>query len=174
MTPQIRLGLALAALGYLLLMFAVGSAPERQHFHRPADRGVLRVPGTEVTRIELRVKTRTHRVMRRGGRWWHAERELSNAAAAKVDRALNLLATSAPVRTLSPAATQHSTYGLDPPAYALSLSNDAGTLLQMALGAASPDGILRYAQTADSTQVMLVSGFIGTAWEEVAAALNEP
>ncbi len=164
-----RLLMASCALAYLACMFQAGVDPTLGQFQSYEVAGLLRVPVQEVTRIELRRASGITTWIRRGGHWRQGDQPLAEAFAGKLDLALKMLHGSAPVRTLDTDAARLAEYGLAPPVLTVTLSNDAGELLHLALGAKSPDGILRYALTADAGQVMLVSGFVGAAWEEAAA-----
>jgi len=166
---------AALAIGYLIAMFAAGTLPEYAHFNEFAAAGLLRESPVAVTRVTV-ARTARRWALQRVGERWVDEHGVPVAASVStpLTAALRFMHRAAPVRTLpvtEESALRLRDYGLAAAGLAVVLSNDSGVLLQFELGGRNPDGMLRYLRATGQPDLQLVSGFVGTAWDQVETAL---
>jgi hypothetical protein len=170
--------LATVAISFLLVMIWTGRAPEHAHFNAFEAGGLLREPPESVTQVTLQRAAQQWVGRRVSAQWVDAHGQpLAAPLAASLEGAVRFMHTAAPVRLLAPAASQTrdlAQFGLSSTALTITLANSNGILLQFALGGQNPDGLLRYGRTAEVPGVVLMSGFVGQAWDEVAAELLVP
>ncbi len=170
--------LAMIAISFLLVMMQAGRVPEHAHFHAFEAGGLLREPPESVTQITLQ-RAAQHWVGKRVSAQWvdtHGH-PLSAPLAASLDSAVLFMHTAAPVRLLAPATSEArdlAQFGLSATALTITLANSHGSVLQFVLGGQNPDGLLRYVRVADAPGLVLVSGFVGQAWDGLAAELLVP
>lgn len=166
---------AALALGYFGWMWHAGQLPEYAHFNAYEAAGLLREPAESVTQVELRSPNSRYGARLAGGQWVsEAALALPPAIAVQLTAAVRFMHTAAPVRVLADSefdADDLAQFGLAPAALTVTLANASGTLLQFELGLHNPDGILRYLRAAGEPRIVLVSGFVGHAWDDLAAAL---
>jgi len=109
----------------------------------------------------------------RSGSTWRVEStgaEVPPALSGRLNEALKLLHTAPPVRRLLPEETagiEAAVYGLDPPAFSVELSSTAGPVLLAHFGGRATDGILQFARLEGDDETLLMSGFVGEAWQSV-------
>lgn len=166
---------ACIAIGYLVVMFDAGRLPEYAHFNPFEAAGLLREPPESVTRVVIARGTAQWPLRREGGQWLDGQgTAVAPELSAGVDDAIRFMHSSAPVRTLAMAdvqPAQPTEFGFSADAVRVVLANDSGILLQFELGGRNPDGILRYLRATGQPGILLMSGFIGDAWDNVVTAL---
>jgi hypothetical protein len=166
---------AILAVSYLAGMFYAGALPEYAQFNAFEAAGLLREPPESVTRVELQ-RAAQHWIVRRAGGQWRDARDqaLPPRRAAQLTEAVRFMFSAAPVRTLSEtgvASAELVQFGLAPARLSVTLANASGTLLQFDLGGSNPDGVLRYVRATGQPGIVLMSGFVGQAWDEVVTGL---
>lgn len=172
MSTRVKLGrwVVVTAFGYLVLMIATGKLPQYGHFNAADTAGLMREHPQAVTRVEITRGQRTVHLNRQGGTWQREDGSAGSLLAKHLESAIGFMHTARPVRRLPKPDTRVAALtalGLNPPRYAIRLSNDVGVLLEFELGGANPDGILRYLRSAGG-ELYLVSGFVGEAWDAAA------
>ncbi|MGD9604314.1 MAG: hypothetical protein AB7O21_20950, partial [Gammaproteobacteria bacterium] len=155
--------LAAGAAGYLVVMFMAGQLPEHGHFNAFEASGPLREPPASVTRVQVVRGARQWILQRVGGQWTHAAAPLAAPLATHLDDGLRFLHASAPVRVLEDLRPEEAVGLRD--GTRVVLANDSGVLFEFVLGGRSPDGILRYVQARGAPGILLMSGFVGDAWD---------
>ena len=167
--------LAIVAVGFLLVMIRAGRLPEYAHFNAFEAAGLLHEPPEAVTQVTLQHAAQQWLAQRVSAQWVDARGQpLMAPLAARLDSALRFMHTAAPVRVLA-AADIHAhdlvQFGLAPPGLTITLANAHGRLLQFDLGGHNSDGLLRYGRARGAPGIVLVSGFVGQAWDGLAAEL---
>ncbi len=169
---------AALAIAFLLAMIRAGRLPEYAHFNAFEAGGLLREPPESVTQVTVQRAAQQWVGKRVSAQWVDVRGQpLLAPLAARLDAAVRFMHTAAPVRLLAPAtgdADDLAQFGLSPAALTITLANSSGILLQFALGGQNPDGLLRYVREAAAPGLVLVSGFVGQAWDGLAAELLVP
>jgi hypothetical protein len=175
MMRRLRSALALSALGWLAVMYAVGELPRHGHFNAARDEGgVLTFPPPAVQKMVMNYAGERFEATREGTGWrFRPAPRSTERLTRQIDAALRYLHVSPPVRRLGyPAKADPvlAASGLSPPVGSLVITSGSGERHRFSLGGAAPDRILRYLRDDDSGELYLMSGFVAGAWDEVAKA----
>jgi hypothetical protein len=127
----------------------------------PPAPGLLAVPATTVTRVELDGDGR-HLVARRRGHAWMDETGRPWRPAT-VDAFLEALRTLPPIMVVDAAPRHPADYGLDAPTRLRVMADGGRPVLDLELGAPNPAGTNRYARRAGEPAVILVGAVLD--WE---------
>lgn len=164
---------ALLALAWLGVMYVVGELPRHRHFHRATqDGGLLASSPAEVRQLVVQAGASALLALREGDAWRFEPAPADPfATTAALDRALQFLKVSPPVRALGarePDDPLMAEAALLAPSLILRIDVGTEPVQELAWGGTAPDGILRYVRDAGSGEVFLVSGFVAAAWEDLA------
>ncbi len=168
---------ATAAAGLLIALIAAlvisGHAPEFRGLVRfSADKGLVAVAPSEITRVEIR-SGRESIVLRRDTGGWTIDGSSGPVAApadigAHVDVGLRFLHVSAPTREIAAqelGAASFAEFGLDPAADVVVLGTARGTVATISFGVLNPAGIAQYARLAGAATVYLLPRHVGAEWQ---------
>jgi len=170
-------GLALLALGYLLLMVIVGTQPERVHLIRFEANGVMVQQPELITRASVISVGKSVSFKRTGAGW---QRDGDNAPLAadlikSIDLAVKFMHTAEPVRVFKAsevAADAATEFGLTKPALSVRLQDNNGTVLEADFGNLSSDGLLHYMRIKGRAEFFLMSRFVLHEWQTVAGSVQ--
>ncbi len=165
---------ALMALAYLVAMLLSGALPERRQLIHAEANGVLRQAPESIARATVIADGVPSAFIRQGSGWIKegSARPVDAQFAETIDRAVKLMHTANPVRTLESeevAGSRLADFGLDRPRLSITLEDAGGVVLTADFGAANNDGLLQYMRLIDRGDLYLMSGFVGKEWQAVAA-----
>lgn len=175
LTPWLAAALAEA---WLVFMIMAGDLPGHGHYHQagPAA-GLLAADPARVRQVSLTTSSMTVQLIRTGSGWqWAGQGSaLGERLATALEAALTYTWRDPPVRQLAHPVTHEAlrAAGLVTPALSLGLEGKGGSLLQLSIGGKNADGVLRYARREPGGKLLLLSGFLGEAWDNLAAGLLE-
>jgi Domain of unknown function (DUF4340) len=163
----------LAALLLIVLLAALlvsGHWPELRSMVPFTSKGLVAAFPSRVTRIEIQVG-QANVTLRRGSAVWTIDEKGDTAPAelaSHIDTGLQLLHVSQPARDiaageLTPASLAE--FGLDPPAIAVVLGMDDGTVATVNFGVLNPAGTSQYVRLAGAATVYLMGRHVGTEWQ---------
>lgn len=171
---------ALGALGFLAAMALWGQAPEDRQRVAFEPAGLMRETPEEIDRIELLVPPRRLVFLRTGGRWTTASppgnepragaTPSTTPSGAHLDMSLRFMHATAPVRVMARAdyaGEPLRDFGLDPPAFTVSLHRGARTAITARFGGPTPQAVLQYVQVEGRDELYLLPVFVGREWELV-------
>jgi hypothetical protein len=172
LTRALAAVVALAAIGYLVVMVVTGALPQQRQRVQFEAKGVMRVAPERVVRVEL-ARGADRAVLVRDGTGWRREGAgpLAAPLGEKLSLAVQYMHTAAPVRVLEPTELGGSAareFGLDRPVVSVALHGESGPLLRARFGGRTPDDMLQYATIEGRDGVVLMSRFVGQEWLAVA------
>lgn len=167
-------GLAAGAMVFLLIMLGTGTRPGQGQFVAFEEAGILEAPPSMVQAVVLADAHAQWRVERSAEGWRIADERLSRDLATRLTLAMKFLHAVRPVRELkgSEVDVHASEYGLDRPAFALTLALADRREFAFSFGGHTPDGMLQYVRIEGQSRVCLMSGFVGEEWRAVIAGLR--
>lgn len=169
----LALGLAAMAASLLGTLAVTGKSPGGAMLERFEPHGIVSASPAEITRVELRAGADRFAFRRgRGGRWrsgTEGEAGLSDDLAEHLETALRFLHVSTPTRIIhvSEGAASLTDFGLEPPAYAVSLGA-AGEPAAADFGALNPAQTSQYVHLVGDPSVYLLPRHVGAEWRLVA------
>lgn len=169
--------IALLALSYLAAMAVTGAMPRQRQLVKFEARGVMQVPPEQITRIALASGSRRMVLHRTAGaaQWMRQDGSVvAPEAAAHLSMAVQMMNTSAPVKTLTQDELREidrTPFGLDAPQVSGTLYRDDAPTLSMRFGRLNPEGYLQYMSVENDPQVFLMSRFVGEEWRQAAESL---
>jgi hypothetical protein len=134
------------------------------------------LPPASATEVRLASGEQTWRFLRRPDGGW---RRITPAAAADADPSravesgLRFLHVSAPQRVMAREefdGVPLREYGLDPPRYAVTVSDAEGTSFTIHFGWANTQGVAQYARVGDRDELVLLPRFTSEPWEALLAS----
>ena len=166
--------LALLAVGFLVIMVVTGAVPRQRQLVEFQARGLMREPPESVVRVELMHDGVRTVFVRDGATGWILDGggPVNAEAARRVSLAVQFLNTSAPLRHLPQKELVGMTptaFGLDRPAVAASVFSAQGPLITIRFGSDNPEGTAQYMSVDGRDGVYLISRFVGSEWNAVAA-----
>lgn len=166
---------ALALIVMLGLLIFTGKSPTLGNLVRFQPKGLVAAAPEAVSRVEIRVG-REHFVLDRRDRasWVVSGAFVDEGYAADlgshVEAALRFLHVSDAMRGLDPAeygATSLADFGLDPPAYVVSLSESGRPVATVQFGTLNPAGTSQYVRLLGAAKVDLMPRHVGAEWQVV-------
>jgi hypothetical protein len=166
---------AVALIVMLGLMIFTGKSPTLGNLVRFAPKGLVAAAPQAIARVEIRIG-REHFVLDRRD---HASWAVAGAAVddgyaadlgSHVEAALRFMHVSDAVRSLDPdayGATGLGEFGLDPPAYVVSLSEAGRPVATAQFGILNPPGTSQYVRLLGSAKVNLMPRHVGAEWQVV-------
>ena len=179
MKPSVRGFAAATAAVALIIMLGLliftGKSPTLGNLVRFAPKGLVAAAPQAIARVEIRIG-REHFVLDRRD---HASWAVAGAAVddgyaadlgSHVEAALRFMHVSDAVRSLDPdayGATGLAEFGLDPPAYVVSLSEAGRPVTTAQFGILNPPGTSQYVRLLGSAKVNLMPRHVGAEWQVV-------
>jgi hypothetical protein len=163
-------GLALSALGFIVVMAFTGAPRERQDRVRFEPAGVMREPPSDIDRVELLAGARRVVLVRHAGETWTHEGEaVQSVLASHLETSLRFMHVAAPMRVLPPADwdPHPEEFGLEPPRYAVVLSRAGQPVLTAHFGSTNPQQVGQYTRVEGRDELYLIPAFVGREWERV-------
>jgi hypothetical protein len=135
--------------------------------------GVVTAIPSSVTAAEIRNGGERIGFRRKGGAWSfeRSDRPVPKELASHLDLALQFMHVSEPTRSLDPSeyqTTNFSEFGLDPPAYLVSLEQADGSVIVADFGTLNPSGTSQYLRLVGLPTVYLMPRHVGAEWEVTA------
>ncbi len=170
--PRCTLSMAAALLIALIVGLAsTGKRPGLPEFtHRPAQ-GIVAAEPSDIRTIEIRLG-KDRFVFRRGVEGWSAVRPAAAAMppelAPHLEAALRFMHVSTPARTLDPTeykGTALADFGLDPPAYVVSLGAADRPLAVADFGMLNPAQTSQYVRLVGQPTIYLLPRHVGAEWQ---------
>lgn len=162
--------LALLAAGWLIAMVGWGQRPRQEQLVTFVAAGVMHEAPEAVTALTLSRGRETRRLTREAvGVWRDARGVLPPPLQSSLALAVKFLHTARPVRELDEAeiaGAQASEFGFDAQDFRVT-AQLAGSELRLEFGRVTPEGSLQYLRMEGHEGVILMSRFVGEAWEEV-------
>jgi len=164
-----------AALVFLVVMVITGARPEQRQYVKFEAKGVMQLPPEQITRVALRVGTRTAVLVRTADNRWLRENgePLGAAAGKRLSMAVQFMNTSEPVRVLEPGdltGTDRREFGLDQPHLSIVLFEGERQVIGAQFCGRNPDGMLQYVALEGRRELYLLSRFVGEEWDAAAKA----
>jgi Domain of unknown function (DUF4340) len=164
-------GLAVSALGFIVVMAFTGAPRERQDRVRFEPAGVMREPPGEIDRVELWAGAQ-HMVLVRhaGGTWTHEGEAMRSVLASHLETSLRFMHVAAPMRVLQRAdwdPARPEEFGLEPPRYTVVLSRAGQPVLTARFGSTNPQQVGQYIRIEGRDELYLIPAFVGREWERV-------
>jgi hypothetical protein len=164
--------LAAAAVAFLGIMLASGGRGEREQFVAYEAAGVMQAPPAAVQSVALQSPTGNWALTRTAQGWVRGEALLTTDLTARLTTALQYLHVTRPIRVLPlDQAGAMSEYGFVTPRLSVGIRLDDGCAFDIAFGDRTPVGGQQYVRVTDSTDIYLLSDFIGEEWEALVHAL---
>ncbi len=136
--------------------------------------GIVAATPSTVTAAEIRTGGERIGFRRTAGGAWSFERSntpIPKELASHLDTALNFMHVSEPTRSLDPGdyeAANFAEFGLDPPAYVVSLEQPDRSVIVADFGTLNPSGTSQYLRLVGQPTVYLMPRHVGTEWEVTA------
>jgi hypothetical protein len=136
--------------------------------------GIVAATPSTVTAAEIRTGGERIGFRRTAGGAWSFERSntpVPTELASHLDTALNFMHVSEPARSLDPGdyeAANFAEFGLDPPAYVVSLEQPDRSAIVADFGTLNPSGTSQYLRLVGQPTVYLMPRHVGTEWEVTA------
>jgi hypothetical protein len=169
-------GLALTALGFIVVMAFTGAPRERQDRVRFEAAGVMHVPPDQIDRVELSAGARRVVLLRHGPAGWSIDGEaVRPPLVSHLEMSLRFMHVAAPIRTLPHEdwnATPLEEFGLEPPRYAVALSRAGQSVLVARFGSVNPQQVAQYTRIEGRDELYLIPDFVGREWERVLEAVR--
>jgi hypothetical protein len=131
--------------------------------------GILPLPIERVVRIEFSADDQPAVFSRTPPEGWLFNgTPIAPAVAGHIDAAVRLLAVAAPRRVLAAgefSPDQLSEYGLDPPSFALAITDSGGAITRVSFGEMTPARNAQYARIAGRPELYLVLRDVGEEWQ---------
>lgn len=165
-------GLAIAGLGFLLVMALLGEAPRTQNLVKFEPAGLMRETPDRIERVELAAGGRHWILARAPGGGWRsgAGVPLPAPLASHLEMSLQFMHAASPVRSMSRqeyAGESMGEFGLDPPRYVVSLLRGDRPVLVARFGRSNSQGSLQYVRVDGRDELFLLPIFVGREWEQV-------
>jgi hypothetical protein len=168
--PTLLLGAAMTAL--LALLALTGKPPGGQILERFDPHGIVAASPSDITRIEIsRDKERLSLRREPSGSWAFDGADAAAASselAAHLEMALRFMHVSTPTRTLDPGESGGAAladFGLDPPAFVVSLGGADQSVTTADFGALNPSGTAQYARLLGRPALYLLPRHVGAEWQ---------
>jgi hypothetical protein len=166
-----RLGLALAAIAFLVVMTLLGRARESEWYVKFEPAGLMPEAPEAIDRVEIVSPRGRLAFARSEGRWTLEQRgELPAPVRAHLDMSLRFMHVTAPVRAMAPneyERTAPGDFGLDPPRFAVSLQRAEEPVVRARFGRPNPQEVLQYVRVDGRDALYLLPVFVGREWERV-------
>jgi Domain of unknown function (DUF4340) len=136
--------------------------------------GIVATAPSTVTGAEIRTGAERIGFRRTKDGAWNFERSntpIPKELASHLDLALHFMHVSEPARSLDPSdyqTTNFTEFGLDPPAYLVSLEQADGSVIVADFGTLNPSGTSQYLRLVGLPTVYLMPRHVGTEWEVAA------
>jgi hypothetical protein len=133
--------------------------------------GIVAATPSTVTAAEIRTGGERIGFRRTKGSAWSFERSdmpVPKEIASHLDMALQFMHVSEPTRTLDPGEYETASFaefGLDPPAYLVSLEQADGSAIVADFGTLNPSNTAQYLRLVGQPRVYLMPRHVGTEWE---------
>jgi Domain of unknown function (DUF4340) len=136
--------------------------------------GIVAATPSAITTAEIRAGAERIGFRRTNGGAWSFERSntpVPKELASHLDMALQFMQVSEPTRSLGPGeyeAASFAAFGLDPPAYIVSLEQPDRSAIVADFGTLNPSGTAQYLRLVGQPTVYLMPRHVGTEWEVTA------
>lgn len=172
--------IVLCAVAFIVAMIISGALPTQRQLVKFEAKGVMQAAPEEITRVEIRLGTRSAMLVRTSAQApWAREndgRVLDESDAQHLSMAVQMMNTSAPVRVMSVEdldGVDRTPFGLEPLALSAVLYRADAPVLTARFGGLNPEGYLQYMALEGRPEVFLMSRFVGEQWQQAAQALIE-
>jgi hypothetical protein len=163
---------AAATMAIVAVLAVTGKPPGDHILQRFEPHGIVAASPPDVLRIEMSLGTERLSLRRApGGAWAFDGPEARPAArelASHLETALRFMHVSAPTRTLDPgdgSGAALADFGLDPPAFAVSLGGDGKTVVTADFGALNPSQTGQYVRLLGQPTLYLLARHVGAEWQ---------
>jgi hypothetical protein len=162
---------AAAALALIAALALTGKQPgsrDLQHFEA---NGIIAAQPSHISWVEIRMGNDRIGFRRKERESWSLDPsrdELPNELASHLEAALRFMHVSTPARTLDPndyQGTSFADFGLDPPAYLVSLGITGGSRLIADFGTLNPAGTSQYVRLVGRSTLYLMPRHVGAEWQ---------
>jgi hypothetical protein len=163
--------LAAALLVALLAAITLsGHWPELRQMVRFAPKGLVAMPPSDITRVEIRTGQDTVALHRDAGGWTidGVTGAVPAELASHVDAGIRLVHVSEPAREMEAnelTAGSFAEFGLDPPASVVALSTASGAVATLNFGVLNPAGTSQYVRLGGAPTVYLMGRHVGAEWQ---------
>jgi hypothetical protein len=163
--------MAAALLALVGVLAITGKPPESNDIQRFEANGIMAAEPSHIVRIEIRLDEDRIAFQRTDAGSWGFDasgRPVPNELASHLDAALRFLHVSTPARMLDPSeyrGTSFVDFGLDPPAYLVSLGRADGSLVVADFGSLNPAGTSQYVRIVGHPMLYLMPRHVGAEWQ---------
>jgi hypothetical protein len=164
-------GMAAALLALIGILATTGRPPDSNDIQRFEANGIMTTQPSHIGRIEIRLGNDRIAFRRADTGSWAfdaSHRPVPNELASHVDAGLRFMHVSTPARMLDPSdyrGTSFVDFGLDPPAYLVSLGITDGSSLIADFGALNPAGTSQYVRIVGHPTLYLLPRHVGAEWQ---------
>jgi hypothetical protein len=169
----LRLAAPLAAALLIALLAVItlsGHWPELRQLVPFTSKGLVAIPPSDVTRVEIRTGPDTVVLRRDTGRWMidGVGGDVPAELGSHIDAGLRLVHVSEPAREIAAGdltAGSFAEFGLDPPASVVALSTAPGAAATINFGVLNPAGTSQYVRLGGAATVYLMGRHVGAEWQ---------
>jgi hypothetical protein len=160
-----------AAVLALVAALALTGKPPGSHDLQHFPNGIIAARPLHIGWVEIRMgNDRIEFQRKETGSWTFdtSRDELPSELASHLEAALRFLYVSTPARTLDPndyQGTSFADFGLDPPAYLVSLGTTDGARLVADFGTLNPAGTSQYVRLVGRSTLYLLPRYVGAEWQ---------
>ena len=171
----LRVAAPLAAVLLIALLGAItlsGHWPQLQQMVPFTSKGLVAIPSSDITRVEIRTGQDVVSLRRDAGGWTidGVTGAVPAELASHVDAGLRLAHVSEPAREMAAnelTAGSFAEFGLDPPASVVALSTASGAVATLNFGVLNPAGTSQYVRLGGAPTVYLMPRHVGDEWQLV-------
>jgi hypothetical protein len=165
------LGVSAVMAALLVALALCGRSPGLPELHFEGH-GIVPVPSSAVAAAEIRTGQERIAFRRTQPNGWSFDQSNAPAVpselASHLDMALHFMQVSGPTRSLDPGeygGASFADFGLDPPAYLVSLGHADGSVTVADFGTLNPSGTSQYVRLVGHPTLYLMPRHVGTEWE---------
>jgi hypothetical protein len=169
----LRVAAPLAAVLLIALLAAItlsGHWPQLQQMVPFTSKGLIAIPSSDITRVEIRSGQDVVALRRDAGGWTidGVTGAVPAELASHVDAALRLVHVSEPAREMAAnelTPGSFAEFGLDPPASVVALSTASGAVATLNFGLLNPASTSQYVRLGRAPTVYLMGRHVGAEWQ---------
>jgi hypothetical protein len=169
----LRVAAPLAAVLLIALLAAItlsGHWPQLRQMVPFTSKGLIAIPSSDITRVEIRSGQDVVALRRDAGGWTidGVTGAVPAELASHVDAGLRLVHVSEPAREMAAnelTPGSFAEFGLDPPASVVALSTTSGAVATLNFGVLNPAGTSQYVRLGGAPTVYLMGRHVGAEWQ---------
>ena len=169
----LRVAAPLAAVLLIALLAAItlsGHWPQLQQMVPFTSKGLVAIPSSDITRVEIRTGQDVVSLRRDAGGWTidGVTGAVPAELASHVDAGLRLVHVSEPAREMAAnelTPGSFAEFGLDPPASVVALSTASGAVATLNFGVLNPASTSQYVRLGGAPTVYLMGRHVGAEWQ---------